>query len=146
MFSYRQLVTVSTLLYFTEHTKTVSVVQSPSVSDPVHPGDSINLNCSVVSHLEKNSCPGDHRVHWFGVGSDQSLPNVIYAGGNGPDACDKKLDANSSSKSCVYRFSKNVSSSDAGTYYCAVSTCGEILFGNGTRVEIKGKYVSILFK
>ncbi|KAK2848674.1 hypothetical protein Q5P01_008508 [Channa striata] len=29
-----------------------------------------------------------------------------------------------------------ISSSDAGTYYCAVATCGQILFGNGTKLDI----------
>ncbi|KAF7660988.1 hypothetical protein LDENG_00271130 [Lucifuga dentata] len=40
--------------------------------------------------------------------------------------------------SCAYSFSKNISSSDAGTYYCAVASCGEILFGNGTKLDIEG--------
>ncbi|CDQ70344.1 unnamed protein product [Oncorhynchus mykiss] len=31
----------------------------------------------------------------------------------------------------------NLSLSDAGTYYCAVATCGEILFGNGTNLNIE---------
>ncbi|XP_071314252.1 uncharacterized protein [Trachinotus anak] len=115
-----------------------TVVQLPTVPDPVHPGASVTLQCSVLSHSEKNSCPGDHSVHWFGVSSDKSLPNIIYADGNRPDECDKKPDERSPTKSCVYRFSKTVSSSDAGTYYCAVVTCGEILFGNGTKVEIEG--------
>ncbi|KAG7465337.1 hypothetical protein MATL_G00175350 [Megalops atlanticus] len=41
--------------------------------------------------------------------------------------------------SCVYKLPKrNLSPSDAGTYYCAVATCGEILFGNGTRLDVQG--------
>lgn len=31
------------------------------------------------------------------------------------------------------------SSSDVGTYYCAVAKCGEILFGNGANLNIQGK-------
>ncbi|CAB1351610.1 unnamed protein product [Coregonus sp. 'balchen'] len=39
--------------------------------------------------------------------------------------------------SCVYNLPKrNLSLSDAGTYYCAVASCGEILFGNGTKLDI----------
>ncbi|XP_068571636.1 uncharacterized protein [Cebidichthys violaceus] len=37
------------------------------------------------------------------------------------------------------------STSDAGTYYCAVATCGEILFGEGTKVETKPElYTSLI--
>ncbi|CAB1351071.1 unnamed protein product [Coregonus sp. 'balchen'] len=32
---------------------------------------------------------------------------------------------------------RNLSLSDAGTYYCAVASCGEILFGNGTKLDIQ---------
>ncbi|KAF3838700.1 hypothetical protein F7725_010468 [Dissostichus mawsoni] len=45
------------------------------------------------------------------------------------------------------QLSKNVSSSDAGTYYCAVATCGEILFGHGTKLDIEGNcsiYTSLI--
>ncbi|GLD70446.1 uncharacterized protein AKAME5_002176400 [Lates japonicus] len=115
-----------------------TVVQWPTASDPIHPGDSVTLQCSVLSNNEKSSCSAVHSVHWFGVRSDKSLPHIIYADGNRPYECDKRPDAHSPPKSCVYHFSKNVSSSDAGTYYCAVATCGEILFGNGTKLDIKG--------
>ncbi|KAM9400651.1 uncharacterized protein ACWYII_030497 [Salvelinus alpinus] len=30
----------------------------------------------------------------------------------------------------------NLSLSDAGTYYCAVASCGEMLLGNGTKLEM----------
>ncbi|KAJ8281791.1 hypothetical protein COCON_G00043100 [Conger conger] len=43
-----------------------------------------------------------------------------------------------SHESCVYNFPKrNLSLSDAGTYYCAVATCGEILFGNETKMDVE---------
>ncbi|KAJ8337701.1 hypothetical protein SKAU_G00366670 [Synaphobranchus kaupii] len=47
---------------------------------------------------------------------------------------------------CVYNFPKrNLSLSDAGTYYCAVATCGEILFGNGTKLDIeRGEFAAQL--
>ncbi|KAJ8337707.1 hypothetical protein SKAU_G00366730 [Synaphobranchus kaupii] len=45
-------------------------------------------------------------------------------------------------KSCVYNFPKrNLSLSDAGTYYCAVATCGEILFGNRTKLDFEGELI-----
>nr|XP_033479873.1 signal-regulatory protein beta-2-like [Epinephelus lanceolatus] len=105
-------------------------------SDPVHPGDSVTLQCSVLSDSYNKSCPGDHSVFWFKAGSHESHPNVFYAHGNSVE-CEKSPEAGSP-QICVYSFSKNVSSSDAGTYYCAVATCGEILFGNGTKLDIQG--------
>ncbi|XP_062282220.1 signal-regulatory protein beta-2-like [Scomber scombrus] len=108
-------------------------------SDPVRPGDSVNLQCSVLS--ESKTCLEEPRVHWFRAGSDESHPSFIYAHGNSADECEKSHEARSPQK-CVYSFSKNVSSSDAGTYYCAVATCGEILFGNGTKLDIEASVVS----
>ncbi|KAI3351117.1 hypothetical protein L3Q82_005682 [Scortum barcoo] len=115
----------------TQRTSNYTVVQWPTVSDSVRPGDLMTLQCSVLSDSENKTCPGDHNVYWFKTGSDKSHPNIIYTDGNRHDECDKRSDTQ---KSCIYRFSKNVSSSDAGTYYCAVATCGEILFGNGTKL------------
>uniref|UniRef100_A0A671Y0C7 Ig-like domain-containing protein n=1 Tax=Sparus aurata TaxID=8175 RepID=A0A671Y0C7_SPAAU len=102
-------------------------------SDPVRPGDLKTLQCSVLSESETKTCPGDHSVFWFRVGSDKSHPNILYTDGNRRDECEDRSDTQ---KSCVHHFSKNISSSDAGTYYCAVATCGEILFGNGDKLEI----------
>ncbi|XP_032383506.1 uncharacterized protein LOC116696559 [Etheostoma spectabile] len=119
----------------TQRTSNYTVVQQPTVSNTFHPGDSVTLQCSVLSDAEKSSCPGEHSVHWFGVRSHKSHPHIIYTDENGHDGCDKISDTQ---KSCVYHFSKNVSSSDAGTYYCAVATCGEILFGDGTKLDIEG--------
>ncbi|XP_044061708.1 signal-regulatory protein beta-2-like isoform X2 [Siniperca chuatsi] len=113
-----------------------AIIQVPP-SDPVRPGDSVTLQCSVLSDSENKTCPGAHSVYWFRAGSDESHPSVIYAHGNSGDECEKSLEARSPQK-CVYNFSKKVSSSDAGTYYCAVATCGEILFGNGTKLDIQG--------
>ncbi|XP_044061927.1 uncharacterized protein LOC122880659 [Siniperca chuatsi] len=127
-----------TYLSLKGNTQRTSVVQGPTVSDPVHPGDSVTLQCSVLSESEEKSCPGEHSLYWFRVRSGKSHASIIYTDGNRRDECDKKPDAHSPRKSCVYHFSKNVSSSDAGTYYCAVATCGEILFGDGTKLEIEG--------
>ncbi|XP_027141783.1 uncharacterized protein LOC109138837 isoform X1 [Larimichthys crocea] len=115
-----------------QRTSNYDVVQWSTVSDPVRPGDSVTLQCSVFSDSENKTCSEDHSVFWFRAGSDKSHPDIIYADGNRHDQCDK------SQKRCVYHFSKNVSSSDEGTYYCAVATCGEILFGNGSKLDFQG--------
>ncbi|XP_036932374.1 uncharacterized protein LOC119007097 isoform X2 [Acanthopagrus latus] len=109
-----------------------AVIQLPP-SDPVRPGDSVTLQCSVLSDSQNKPCPGDHSVFWFRAGSE-SEHSFIYSHGNSGAECETSLEARSPQK-CVYSFSKNVSSSDAGTYYCAVATCGEILFGNGTKLD-----------
>uniref|UniRef100_A0A8C9W8Y8 Ig-like domain-containing protein n=1 Tax=Scleropages formosus TaxID=113540 RepID=A0A8C9W8Y8_SCLFO len=111
-----------------------TVVQQP-VSDPVRPGDSVTLQCTVDSE----TCAGEHSVYWFRHGSGESLPGLIYTHGNRRDECEKSPEAGSPTHGCVYSLPKrNLSRSDAGIYYCAVATCGDILFGNGTQLEIKG--------
>ncbi|XP_064811822.1 uncharacterized protein LOC135527104 isoform X2 [Oncorhynchus masou masou] len=110
-----------------------TIVQRP-VSDPVHPGHSVTLQCTVLSE----TCTGEHSVYWFRAGSGESHPGVIYTPGNRSDACKKSPETPSPTQSCVYSLSKNnLSLSDAGTYYCAVAICGEILFGNGTKLDVK---------
>ncbi|KAM7417272.1 hypothetical protein PAMA_017092 [Pampus argenteus] len=113
----------------------ITVVSQHFPSDPVRPGDSVTLQCSVLSDSENKRCPEEHRVHWFTSGSDESHPSFVYAHGNTGDECEQSLETRSPHK-CFYSFSKKVSSSDAGTYYCAVAACGEIIFGNGTKVEL----------
>uniref|UniRef100_A0A674E1K2 Ig-like domain-containing protein n=1 Tax=Salmo trutta TaxID=8032 RepID=A0A674E1K2_SALTR len=105
------------------------------VSESVQPGDSVTLNCTL--HTE--TCVGEHSVYWFRHGSGESRPGIIYSHGDRSDQCEKSPEAGSPTQSCVYNLPKrNLSHSDAGTYYCAVASCGEILFGNGTKLDIQG--------
>ncbi|XP_044219860.1 signal-regulatory protein beta-2-like [Thunnus albacares] len=114
----------------------ITAITQDFPSDPVRPGDSVTPQCSMLSDYENKRCSEEHRVYWFRAGSDESHPSFIYAHGNSGDECEKSPETRSPQK-CVYSFSKNDSSSDAGTYYCAVATCGEILFGNGTKLDIE---------
>lgn len=100
----------------------------------------MTLQCSVISSSGNSSCPDEHSVHWFGAGADKSFASIIYTDGKGSDECNKKPQSTSSSKSCVYRLSKNITSSDTETYYCALVTCGEVIFGSGTKLNIKGEF------
>ncbi|KAF3838704.1 hypothetical protein F7725_010472 [Dissostichus mawsoni] len=43
-------------------------------SDPVLPGDSVTLQCAVLSESQSKTCPGETRVYWFRAGSDESHP------------------------------------------------------------------------
>uniref|UniRef100_A0A674E0C0 Uncharacterized LOC115198319 n=1 Tax=Salmo trutta TaxID=8032 RepID=A0A674E0C0_SALTR len=113
--------------------RNMTVLQQP-VSESVQPGDSVSLNCTI--HTE--TCVGEHSVYWFRRGSGESHPGIIYSHGNRSDQCEKSTEAGSPTQSCVYNLPKrNLSHSDAGTYYCAVASCGEILFGNGTKLNIQ---------
>uniref|UniRef100_A0A3B4GVS6 Ig-like domain-containing protein n=1 Tax=Pundamilia nyererei TaxID=303518 RepID=A0A3B4GVS6_9CICH len=114
----------------------ITGVTQDSLSNPVHPGDPVTLQCSVVSNSENRTCTEDHSVYWYRAKPEESHPSLIYSHGNNGNYCERSPEAASQQK-CVYSFSRNVSSSDTGTYYCAVATCGEILFGNGTKLDIE---------
>uniref|UniRef100_A0A3Q2D889 Ig-like domain-containing protein n=1 Tax=Cyprinodon variegatus TaxID=28743 RepID=A0A3Q2D889_CYPVA len=107
-----------------------AVLQKPP-SGPVYPELPEALQCSVLSNSERSTCPADNRVYWFKAGSDDSHPNLLYLQGNSLDECEKISEAPSIQK-CFYNFSETV---DPGTYYCAVAACGQILFGNGEKLE-----------
>nr|XP_043896791.1 uncharacterized protein LOC122778760 [Solea senegalensis] len=113
----------------------ITAVDQVRQSNPVNPGDPVTLQCSVVSDsTESQTCPEYHRVHWFRADSDGSNPRLISTHGDGSHKCESGTEALSPPK-CVYNFCKNVNSSDAGIYYCAVSTCAQILFGRGTKLD-----------
>uniref|UniRef100_A0A3Q1J6F0 Ig-like domain-containing protein n=1 Tax=Anabas testudineus TaxID=64144 RepID=A0A3Q1J6F0_ANATE len=123
--------------YFAEGT-TVSVKGSgvniqplvhQSTSETIKPGDSVTLNCT----LHTGSCDGEHSVYWF-KDSGESHPGIIYTHGDRNDQCERKPDTQTNT--CIYNLPvKNLTVSHAGTYYCAVASCGHILFGNGTKVD-----------
>uniref|UniRef100_W5MPV0 Uncharacterized LOC107076177 n=1 Tax=Lepisosteus oculatus TaxID=7918 RepID=W5MPV0_LEPOC len=126
--------TLLTLKENTSHLNVMSFVQKP-VSIQFQTGDDVILQCTI--HTE--TCAGDHSVYWFRHGSGESLPGLIYTHGIRSDQCERRSVARPPTRSCVYILpKKNLSLSDAGTYYCAVAICREILFGNGTLLEITG--------
>ncbi|XP_075336646.1 uncharacterized protein LOC142397189 [Odontesthes bonariensis] len=102
------------------------VIQSPEKAQ-VPEGNTVNLQCSFPSE-KQDKCPGQQNVFWYRAGSE-SAPGIIYTGSF---SCDKQA-----GRSCVSRLSKTIENrSSTGTYYCAVVSCGKILFGDGTPVEI----------
>ncbi|XP_016526051.1 uncharacterized protein LOC107836009 [Poecilia formosa] len=105
------------------------VKQTPETTS-VQDGDTVNLRCSLLSSTSVNSgqCPAKNNVYWFRVGFGASHSSFIYTN---KSSCDAQQ------RSCDYQLSKTIqTSSDAGIYYCAVLTCGKILFGEGTKVEM----------
>ncbi|XP_064796528.1 uncharacterized protein LOC135516286 [Oncorhynchus masou masou] len=121
------------LIVIDSESNIMSVLQQP-VSETVQPGDSVTLNCTI--HTE--TCAGEHSVYWSRHVSGESRPGIIYTHGNRSDQCEKSPEAGSPTQRCVYNLPKrNLSLSDDGTYYCAVASCGEILLGNGTKLDIQ---------
>ncbi|XP_064787633.1 signal-regulatory protein beta-1-like isoform X2 [Oncorhynchus masou masou] len=117
------------VILIVEGSRNMPILQQ-SVSESVQPGDSVTLNCAI--HTE--TCAGEHSVYWFRQGSGESHPGIIYTHGDRSDQCEKSPEAGSPTQSCVYNLPKrNLSLSDAGTYYCAVA----LLFGNGTKLDIQ---------
>ncbi|XP_034533108.1 uncharacterized protein LOC117807814 [Notolabrus celidotus] len=97
--------------------------------ETIQPGGSVTLNCTVHT----GSCDGEHSVYWF-KDSEESQPGLIYTHGGRSDQCERK--PNTETNTCVYNFPlRSLNSSHAGTYYCAVASCGHILFGSGTRLD-----------
>ncbi|XP_051231364.1 uncharacterized protein LOC127349549 [Dicentrarchus labrax] len=108
--------------------KLKEIVQWP-VSETIQPGGSVTFNCTVHT----GSCGEEHGVYWFKHGSRQGILHPLGDGWKHVSA------PGSPSQSCVYHLQKmNLSSSDAGTYYCAVASCGEILFGDGSKLLVQG--------
>ncbi|KAM9424518.1 uncharacterized protein KZ484_002504 isoform 1-T1 [Pholidichthys leucotaenia] len=103
-----------------------------STTETIWPGGPVTLNCTV----QTGSCDGEHNVYWF-TDSEESHPGLIYT----HDGCDRK--PNTKGNTCDYTLPvKNMNNSR--TYYCAVASCGHILFGNGTKLhyQVPVLYVS----
>ncbi len=104
-----------------------------SASEIIQPGGSVTLNCTV----QTGTCDGEHSVYWF-KNSGESHPGLIYTHGDSNDQCERNYSMQT--QTCVYNLPMtNLSLSHAGTYYCAVASCGHIVFGNGTKLDFKRK-------
>ncbi|XP_036066647.1 V-set and immunoglobulin domain-containing protein 8-like [Oryzias melastigma] len=112
---------------------TVKASVDQSSSENIHAGDSVTLNCTVHT----GSCDGEHRVYWF-KDSEDSHPGLIYTDGGRKDHCESKK--NTQTHTCNYELlMKNLNESHSGIYYCAVVSCGHIVFGNGTKLDLTGE-------
>uniref|UniRef100_A0A4W4E4P2 Ig-like domain-containing protein n=1 Tax=Electrophorus electricus TaxID=8005 RepID=A0A4W4E4P2_ELEEL len=121
---YIEYISLCTPVFLFPH---LSVLQQP-VLELVHPGNSVTLQCT------------------FRHDSGESLPGIIHTHGDSSDQCKKSSKARSPTQSCVNELLvENLSLSDAGTYYCALAICGEIIFGNGTKLDIKGKLIHLTY-
>ncbi|XP_053199344.1 uncharacterized protein LOC128383783 [Scomber japonicus] len=110
-----------------------------SASESIQPGGSVTLNCTVHT----GTCDdGEHSVYWFKY-SEESHPGLIYTHGGRNDQCERNT--NTQTHTCVYNLPmKSLNLSHAGTYYCAVASCGQILFGDGTKLEVCNEVDSLV--
>ncbi|XP_045921098.1 uncharacterized protein LOC123980637 [Micropterus dolomieu] len=109
----------------------VPVLVHQSASEPIQPGGSVTLNCTVHT----GTCDGEHSVYWF-KNYEESHPGLIYTHGGRNDQCERN--SSTQTHTCVYNLPlESLNLSQAGTYYCAVASCGRILFGNGTKLDIE---------
>ncbi|XP_035983693.1 uncharacterized protein LOC118557576 [Fundulus heteroclitus] len=118
--------------------ETVTRVRQTPETASVQEGDMVTLHCSLLSKtpVVSSQCSAKYDVYWFRVGSGESHLSFIYTHKNSSDA---------HKSSCVHRLSQSIrNSSDTGIYYCAVVTCGEILFGEGTKVETNSKLIPVV--
>ncbi len=93
----------------------------------------MTLNCTVHT----GTCDGEHSVYWF-RDSEGSHPGLIYTHGDRNDQCERK--PNTQTHTCVYNLPmKSLNLSHAGTYYCAVASCGHILFGSEKKLDSERK-------
>ncbi|XP_051231363.1 uncharacterized protein LOC127349547 [Dicentrarchus labrax] len=110
-----------------------------SASESIQPGGSVTLNCTVHT----GTCDGEHSVYWFKT-SEESHPGLIYTHGGSNDQCERK--PNTQTHTCVYNLPmQSLNLSHAGTYYCAVASCGHILFGDGTKLDFEDEADLVYF-
>nr|ACU27019.1 novel immune-type receptor 19 [Dicentrarchus labrax] len=110
-----------------------------SASESIQAGGSVALNCTVHT----GTCDGEHSVYWFKT-SEESHPGLIYTHGGSNDQCERK--PNNQTHTCVYNLPmQSLDLSHAGTYYCAVGSCGHILFGNGTKLDFEDEADLVYF-
>uniref|UniRef100_A0A671LV97 Uncharacterized LOC107675589 n=1 Tax=Sinocyclocheilus anshuiensis TaxID=1608454 RepID=A0A671LV97_9TELE len=117
-----------------EGVKSDTVVKQPALI-PSHHGDSVSLTCTVLNQ----NCVGNNSVYWIIQESEESRSRFIGAHGTSIGRCEWSSEAGFRARRCVYSFSKkDLKLSDSETYNCTVAACGEILFWNGTKLDIIG--------
>uniref|UniRef100_A0A8C5HKN3 Ig-like domain-containing protein n=1 Tax=Gouania willdenowi TaxID=441366 RepID=A0A8C5HKN3_GOUWI len=121
-----------TTVFVKDRNSLFNALVQQSDSKTIHPGESVTLKCTAST----GSCDGEHSVYWF-KNSEDHHPSLIYTQSDNSDQCERKTNKK---HTCVSNLSlNNLDQSNAGTYYCAVTVCGRIVFGNGTKLELKGK-------
>lgn len=109
-----------------------ATVYQPGLS-PVRPGDSVELSCEVRSE----KCEEEQRFYW--VRQTTAQPAIIHP-------IEGNCVNEARGRKCALTYSiQSVNSSDEGVYYCAVVSCGEIVLGNGSQVQLTSEQESFFF-
>uniref|UniRef100_A0A3P9NEX9 Ig-like domain-containing protein n=1 Tax=Poecilia reticulata TaxID=8081 RepID=A0A3P9NEX9_POERE len=126
-----------TFLFFLHLFSPLLLISLEHLPDSVsaQPGGSVTLNCTMLT----GTVNGDHSVYWFRKNSEGSGLGTLYTTTRSGGLCARSPEDGPAVHSCVYSLPKrNVTMSDAGTYHCAAASCGRILFGPGTRLNVGG--------
>ncbi|XP_070785797.1 uncharacterized protein [Enoplosus armatus] len=136
--SYTFVLTLAEGIIVTVKGSSIQALVHQSASETIRPGGSVTLNCTVHT----GSCDGKHSVYWFKK-SGESHPGLIYTREGRNDQCERG--PNTQTHTCVYNLSmKRLNLSHAGTYYCAVASCGHILFGDGAKLDFEDEGDSLV--
>ncbi|XP_063045319.1 uncharacterized protein LOC134439341 [Engraulis encrasicolus] len=95
-----------------------------------HSSDPMILDCTVLSQMSTEELS----MFWFRPTSGVSRPVSIYMEKN----CSSAAESKPHTQSCVYRLPVE-HSSGSGTFYCAVASYGQLLFGDGAISNKKDK-------
>ncbi|XP_041820675.1 uncharacterized protein LOC121626307 [Chelmon rostratus] len=137
-FSYVYEFLDGTIIHIKSSGVNIPALVHQSASDTIQPGGSVTLNCTVHT----GTCDGEHSVYWF-KNSEEPHPGLIYTHGGRNDQCERK--PNTQTHTCVYNLPmKSLNLSHAGIYYCAVVSCGHIVFGNGTKLDFEDEADSLI--
>ncbi|XP_061691207.1 uncharacterized protein LOC133508796 [Syngnathoides biaculeatus] len=125
-----------TVLHVTGNDINLTTATEDSRSDAVRPVAPVTFRCSVLSSSGNKTCTDGHNVYWFTAGTRAEHPSFVYA----REDCGE-VEGGSAQK-CVHGFSKDAGTSEAGTYSCAVATCGRIFMPTAKKVIIEDPDVS----
>uniref|UniRef100_A0A3B3V607 Ig-like domain-containing protein n=1 Tax=Poecilia latipinna TaxID=48699 RepID=A0A3B3V607_9TELE len=91
-------------------------------------GESVNLTCDVFPER----CTGEQRLCWF---RDDASQRAVWCSSD--VRCVRSTDENPLRTRCTSNLElKSVTSSDVGTYYCTLTSCGSTVSGDRTVVQI----------
>ncbi|XP_054914578.1 uncharacterized protein LOC129378295 [Poeciliopsis prolifica] len=101
---------------------------------------------SETSHcaFRNGTHDGKHGFYWF-RGSGDSFPKLMYTHKSSDDLSDEE--ANTKAHSCVYDLPLNGldEASHAVDYHCAVASCGRMMLGNTTNLDLTHDSVIIVW-